>query len=111
MRNVGPVADMAALLRTPQFAREKLCHLLQSERVRTIAVDTSEFTSSGFDQHKVHWLIALGTRRRWEIFGHMMHPGSGGSAKLPVTDDYQNGAAMIACAPFFCELRGNSTAT
>jgi hypothetical protein len=34
--------------------------------------------------------------------------GLGGSAKLSVTDNYQNEAAMIDCAPFFCGLRGNS---
>ena len=37
--------------------------------------------------------------------------GLGGSAKLSVTDDYQNEAAMIGCAPFFCGLRDNSNAT
>jgi hypothetical protein len=37
--------------------------------------------------------------------------GLGGSAKLSVTDDYQNEAAMIDCAPFFGRLRRNSSAT
>jgi hypothetical protein len=34
-----------------------------------------------------------------------------GSAKLSVADDYQNEAAIIDYAPFFCRLRGNSSAT
>ena|SRR5882724_2145037 len=61
---------LVALLRRPQFAREKLCNLGQFQRVRHIAVDATEFPSSRFDQDKPHWLAALRADRRRGILGH-----------------------------------------
>ena len=61
---------LVALLRRPQFARERLCNLGQFQRVRHIAVDATEFPSSRFDQDKPHWLAALRADRRRGILGH-----------------------------------------
>jgi hypothetical protein len=61
---------LVALLRRLEFAREKLCYLRQLQRVRSIAVDATEFTSSHFDKHESHRLVALRTYRGRRIPGH-----------------------------------------
>jgi hypothetical protein len=76
------------------------------DRNRSTTIQTMSLTRSLIPrQHRPildQLLVRLSLRQ-----GH----GLGGSAKLSVTDDYQNEAAMIDCAPLFCGLLGNSSAT
>jgi len=85
---------LVALLRRLEFAREKLCYLRQLQRVRSIAVDATEFTSSRFDNHKSRWLAAL-RADRWRGFlgiGHA-HAGSGASTTELTVTEYCRGRA------------------
>jgi hypothetical protein len=86
----------AALLRMTWFAREKLCHFRQSERVGNLAFDATEFTAARFYEHKVHGLVALRAGRWRRIFGHWtltldqaraQHSQSPGTAEDGAGDD------------------------
>jgi hypothetical protein len=51
---------------------EKFCHFRQFQRVWYFAVNAAESTSTCFDKHKVHWLVALRTWWRRGILGHWL---------------------------------------
>jgi hypothetical protein len=87
---VRPVLCHPGLFQTPQFAGKELGDLRGPQRVIAIATETLEFATARFPERfpeqESHGLTAIWTDRRWGVFGHDAHAGSGASTKLTVTD-------------------------
>jgi hypothetical protein len=87
---VRPVLCHPGLFQRPQFAGKELGDLRGPQRVIAIATETLEFATARFPERfpeqESHGLTAIWTDRRWGVFGHDAHAGSGASTKLTVTD-------------------------
>jgi hypothetical protein len=70
-KDVKPSAGKEVLLRTTEFARKKLCHFRQSERIGNLAVGATEFTAACFYEHEAHGLVALRAGRWRGVLGHV----------------------------------------